>query len=279
MRGTLNFLVKISRPRFWVYLFGTYLVGYTFGLDSPEGFRIPIFWIHLIYFMWMANFWLYGINDLYDEDTDKYNLKKGSYEVRLARERKRTVIKIVKLIGIFSIGLMLMQTVAGALMILIWGMLGWAYSSPPLRFKARVGWDFASNILYGIPGLLGYWQSSLNLPDWKIILAIWLWCGAMHLFSAIPDIKADSQAGLGTTAVKLGLRKSLITCLSLWSLAVVLAGFGLGWWSMIGLIYPGICIYLLVGKKEISAMYKNLPVVNALAGLCLFGYAIWPLIN
>ncbi len=281
MKEELIFIIKISRPRFWIYLFGTYLVGYTFGLDSLLGYRVPLFWIHLIYFMWGANFWLYGINDFYDEDTDKYNLKKDDYEIRLARERRLTVLNIIKLVGILSISLMLIQTIGGALMIMVWGFLGWAYSSPPLRFKARIGWDSMSNILYGIPGLLGYWQSSLSLPDWKIIVAIWSWCAAMHLFSAIPDIKADTKAKLKTTAVKLGWRNSLIACLVLWSLTVILASYGLGVWALFGLIYPAICIYLLIGngKKSITQIYQMFPKTNALIGLCLFGYAFGPLVN
>ena len=65
---------SISRPRFWLYLGGTYLVGYSAGIQQLTDFSTPIFWLYLLFFLLIANVFLYGINDYADED--KYDRNK-----------------------------------------------------------------------------------------------------------------------------------------------------------------------------------------------------------
>ena len=84
----LKSIVEISRPRFWLYLAGTYLVGYAFGAENIYSLQNFNFIIHFLFFLIPANIFLYGINDIYDEDTDQFNQKKGTYEHKLQMDEK-----------------------------------------------------------------------------------------------------------------------------------------------------------------------------------------------
>lgn len=109
-------LFRISRPRFWMYTVGTFLVGVAatwsvFGLTESVQTLISngdkggltstvilffIFVAYLIYFLFAANLLIYWINDIADGDTDQYNDKKQGYESRLQVTSKSLIRSIVK---------------------------------------------------------------------------------------------------------------------------------------------------------------------------------------
>lgn len=102
-------LLKISRPRFWLYLAGTYAVGYSFGITNITDFYNPQFFLYLLYFFIPANFFLYGVNDLFDSDTDKHNPKKSKKEHRANQQTKKATGILILAILLGSIGLFILQ--------------------------------------------------------------------------------------------------------------------------------------------------------------------------
>ena len=78
-------IIKLSRPRFWLYLAGPYLVGMAYSAQTAKQFYSFDFLYPLFYFLIPANMFLYGINDLFDKDTDKLNAKKISKEIRVTK--------------------------------------------------------------------------------------------------------------------------------------------------------------------------------------------------
>ena len=272
----LKTILKISRPRFWLYLAGTYLVGYSFGAENIYSLQNFSFIIHFLFFLIPANIFLYGINDIYDEDTDQFNQKKGTYEHKLQMDEKK-YLKIALLLMVFiAIAVTAFQkdTKVQILFILFFA-LSYFYSSPPLRFKAKPLLDSAFNILYGIPGIIAYVQVTNTLPPLEILIAIFCWTFAMHLFSAIPDIQADKKADLLTTAILFGKRNSLLLCALLWTITslvtINLTGSFIGF---IAIIYPLIPIILIANEKiDLKKTYKIFPFINALVGFILFLYA------
>jgi 4-hydroxybenzoate polyprenyltransferase len=79
----IEYLISVSRPRFWFYLAGTYLVGVVYAIDNFN-FGQGWFWLSLIYFLLPANLILYGVNDLSDREIDLVNPKKnGQKKARL----------------------------------------------------------------------------------------------------------------------------------------------------------------------------------------------------
>lgn len=270
-------ILKISRPRFWFYLAGPYLVGYAFGLNSIYQLNSFYFYIHFLYFLIPANIFLYGINDICDEDTDKFNDKKINYEHLLRSNEKRLLIGIlIACIGLSFILLSFQPLIEAQFLITLFLILSFFYSAPPLRFKAKPIIDSASNILYALPGIIAYFQTTNSFPPFLIILALFCWTTAMHLFSAIPDISADKKAHLKTTALTLGHNNSLIACAALWTITAIATIWTTeSYLSIVVLIYPLIPLLLLINKDfKIKKIYKLFPYINTLAGFILFLYAI-----
>jgi len=266
-------VIKISRYRFWSYTAGTYFLGYLLGAQNFQTIVTPQFILSFFYFLIPANIFLYGINDYFDEDTDKFNTKKGSQEHRLNKQnRKNLQVLLFCSISISFIFLLLITPMSAQLVLLLFIFLSTFYSAPPLRFKSKPFFDSASNILYILPGIIGYIQTSGNNPNFKLILGLWFWAAAMHLFSAIPDITADTKANLKTSAVILGKNLSLLTCSALWALFLYLILPVLPLFlALIFLIYPLIPLLLFLNPStSITKVYWLYPYINNLAGLMVF---------
>src|SRR5688500_16965443 len=89
MKDILTLAFKISRPRFWGYLAGPYLIGYVIGMPTQTALLTPLFFVHLLYFVTVANVLVYGVNDLFDMDTDEKNPKKDTHEHKLKSTEKK----------------------------------------------------------------------------------------------------------------------------------------------------------------------------------------------
>ncbi len=266
-------LINVSRPRFWLYLFGPALIGLAVS-EQPlmYGSNARILALLLLWTL-PANFFLYGINDLMDSDTDSLNEKKDTYERRLATSHRSYVRIGVGLSVLFMLsGFLLTQDVTARLSLAIFIMLGFAYSASPVRLKARPLLDSASNVLYVMPAIMIAAACGQIIPS-SAVVGGWAWSSAMHLFSAIPDISADSQAKLRTTAVVLGAPKSLMLCALLWSVSagVALWFFSFSIVSMIAVGYAALPLFLLRSDREsLFSVYRRMPIVNAIAGFALF---------
>mgnify|MGYP000846397465 FL=1 len=269
----MGFLLKVSRFRFWIYTAGTYVVGYALGASSLEDFFRLEYFAFLLYFFVPANVFIYGVNDYYDRDTDALNPKKDGMEHRVAESERRTLVRGLQAVLLISAALLIFLDPTAALLFLCFLGLSYFYSAPPLRFKARPFLDFSSNMLYIMPGILAYYLASGSLPSVWLVAAGFLHIAAMHLFSAVPDIECDRQAGITTSAVLLGKRVSLLLCLLFWSglaaLALMLTGFH--YLSFLVLLYPAVPLSLLAFSSwRVERVYWYLPYLNTILGGMLF---------
>ena len=76
----LSKLISLSRPHFWLYEFGTFFLGVILAASTLKEVFSPIVVLWGFYFLWPANFLIYGINDVFDYETDLRNPKKAAYE-------------------------------------------------------------------------------------------------------------------------------------------------------------------------------------------------------
>lgn len=293
----LTWIFKISRPRFWFYLLGPFLLGiaaYEF-LDfstSIGNYQIGLILAGL-FFTLPANLLIYGTNDLFDYETDKNNPKKKDYEVLLAPEQRKrfnTILLAVVLpilVVLLATLLLDVNTASKTLtfdpnLVGLWSLTGFlffgiGYSAPPIRAKVRPFVDSFFNILYIFPGLISYGILTEQWPPMYIILAATLWCMAMHAFSAVPDITADKKAGLRTIATELGKENTLLFCFISYGLAGALTFTDLGLLSIIGsTIYLTLMVlaYKASSKAELFSVYKLFPYVNVVLGFTIFWYVI-----
>lgn len=275
MSSMASLAFRISRPRFWLYLGGTYLIGYAIGVSTFVQFLNPFFALQLFFFMFPANLFLYGVNDYYDEDTDIFNPKKDDKEYRVTTKDRRTLLAFIIVSFAFGVVLMLLQPDFIAMALFgVFLLLSFLYSAKPIRFKARPFLDFMSNFLYVLPAILAFYQLRFFIPPILPLFAAFMWTSAMHLFSAVPDIDADKEANVTTTAVYIGAVPSLILCFVFWLTFAVVLVFIVPWntpWSLLMFVYPAIPLYLLLlHKANIEKIYWLYPYWNAIFGLLLF---------
>ena len=269
----LRFLLKVSRPRFWLYVFGPYII----GLAAAAATRSDLFdWrigLFALYFLFPANLLIYGVNDIFDYDTDRLNEKKFDYETMVDRGRHKDLVLWIILFNLpFLVAAAIFVpftwiSIAGFLFFSIF------YSAPPIRAKAIPFLDSAFNILYVFPGVCGYQLLSGSFPPLKILIAGGLWTAAMHAYSAIPDIDADKAAGLRTIATVLGSYGTLAACFVLYTAAAILSAEYLGFISIpLGAVYLILTAasFRSVKTGTLFKLYRAFPLINALAGFLIF---------
>lgn len=270
----LRFLLKVSRPRFWFYLFGPYLVGLIAGIAERGELADWRYAVFAIYFLLPANLLVYGVNDIFDYETDRLNEKKAGYETLVTPERRRRLFFWIAGLNLPFIILAAFQMKLFAFAALqTFLFLSIFYSSPPIRAKAKPILDSAFNILYIMPGAFAFALVTRSLPPAELIIAGGFWTAAMHAYSAIPDIEADQKAGLQTIATKFGAYGTLAICFGLYAAAAFLSAPFLGITAVgLGAAYM---ILMLASVKSVQSgrifkLYRAFPMINIAAGFVLF---------
>ncbi|MFB6255821.1 MAG: prenyltransferase [Haloplanus sp.] len=272
-----RYLVKLSRPRFWLYLAGPVAVGVVYGAASTADLFTPSTLTLFAYFLLPANVLLYGVNDVFDADVDVENPKKEGREVRYDGDR---------LVPMAVVGSGLLVLAPAALTPpLAWPWLasflalGVAYSAPPLRLKVHPPLDSLSNGLYVLPGAAAYAAVAGSHPPLLAVVGGWLWTMAMHTFSAIPDIEPDRRAGIETTATRLGEGPTYAYCAVCWALAATAFGLlDVRFGALIGLYPVGV---VLVARSSVAAdrAYWWFPAVNTVVGALITMGGLWGLVH
>ncbi|UCH34161.1 MAG: prenyltransferase [Armatimonadota bacterium] len=276
--GSAALVLEVSRPKFWLYLAGTYLVGCAAGSARPADLVTLRFWVCLGYFLIPANVLLYGVNDLADGTADRINPRKRGSEHVLEVYEERVVLRAV--LAALFLALPVLAVLSGHVeQALLGGFIALAilYSVPPVRLKAAPVLDAASNVLYALPLFLGFHQFAGELPNTEVIAISFLWTAAMHIFSAALDIDTDRRSGLRTTASALGYRGSLLVCAALWiAVFVLVAGYRiLHPWGLAAICYPLIPLLLMVRPAAAGLQaYRLFPALNAIAGMAAFFVAV-----
>lgn len=272
----LSTLLTIARPRFWPYLAGPWVIGWLASSAVVTDLLSPVFWGGLLFFLWPANFFVYGINDWSDQDTDIFNAKKKGYETAYQSQYHMWVMGLIATVSLVgAVGSFLIESWQGLFLYLGWWFLCCGYSVPPFRFKARPFLDSWSNVLYVFPGVMAYFfQAGFDSVAWVLVLAASCWAMGMHLFSALPDITADAKAKVITTAVYVGFKAATVLTGIYFLLAGVLVAL---YWNMyLGsiatILYVGIVIYTYVfaQSQHVFRVYKIFPLINTTMGFVLF---------
>lgn len=272
----MKLLLKISRPRFWIYIFGPYLIGVAAGAQLAADFVKPEILTFAAFFLLPANLLIYGINDIFDFETDTLNPKKSTYEIRLQQSDHSSLAKWILMINLpfFAAAFLIFRNALLPLSLFLF--LSVFYSSPPIRAKAIPILDSLFNFLYVTPGILSFYLLTGSWPPIKILIAAGLWTAAMHAFSAVPDISADRQSGVNTIAVLLGRRLTIVACLAAYALSAILAAEYLGLVSLaLGAVYVLLMSLSLATTNDafLFRVYKAFPLINAFTGFCIFWFA------
>ena len=271
--GTVRYLVTLSRPRFWLYLAGPVIVGVTAAARTPVDLFAPLAVAFFLYFVFPANVFLYGVNDVFDADVDADNPKKDEREARW--QGGRVVVSALAV-----------SALAGAARFAVTPRVAWPYlvgffalaveySAPPFRFKTTPFLDSLSNGLYILPGAAAFAALSGTHPPLPALAGAWLWTMGMHTFSAIPDIEPDREAGIRTTATFLGESNTYYYCVMCWLTAAFVFTYTHWVFGLILLVYPGLVFGILGIGVDIDEAYWWYPAINTVVGTVFTLIALW----
>jgi 4-hydroxybenzoate polyprenyltransferase len=217
-------LWRAARPFSWI---NTALPFFAMAWATQSAFT-PAIILGTLYFLAPYNLLLYGVNDLYDYESDRQNPRKGgAIEGGLMTPTRSHLmwcaIVLTNLPVLIALGWLSGRQAGAALALTVFVAL--AYSMPPFRTKIIPALDSATSSLHFVlpcvcGGLVA--GATLSALPWDLLFAFFLWGMASHALGAIQDVRYDREAGIGSIAVALGPRYTALFSLVGYSAAVVL---------------------------------------------------------
>ncbi len=193
---------------------GMWLAGYLWNWEV-----LPI----LLWSTLPFNLLIYGVNDVFDQETDAKNPRKGTLEgARISPSEVRPIMLGVLLANApFALYFLFSLPLSATLWMLLYALAFVGYSMPPARFKARPYLDSLSNAAYAFP--LVFTPLALGAsPVWAAALGLMAWSAAKHTFDAVQDTYEDRNVGIETTAVRLGARGVVLWSGAWWAISTIL---------------------------------------------------------
>jgi 4-hydroxybenzoate polyprenyltransferase len=235
-------LFHIARPVLWINTVGPATVGMWLSGALWSWEALPILlWLTLPF-----NLLIYGVNDVFDQETDAKNPRKGTLEgAHIRPEDVRPIASGVLLTNVpFLIYFVLFLPPAAVLWMILYALLFAGYSVPPARFKARTYLDSLSNAAYAFP--LVFMPLALSAPVvWPAAFGLMAWSAAKHTFDAVQDVDEDRRAGIETTAVRLGPKGVVLWSGILWALATACFALVNVPVALINAVISGLLLYAL----------------------------------
>lgn len=202
----LRTLFVSSRPLSWVNTAFPFVAAYLLA----AGLDVTLV-VGAIYFLIPYNLAMYGINDVFDYESDLRNPRKGGVEgAVLERAMHRPMLVAVAVTNIpFLIYLVAVGSPWSwvALTVSVFAVI--AYSSRGLRFKEQPVLDsVTSSIHFVSPAVYALVLAGAVFTPSLIALlgAFFLWGVASHAFGAVQDVVADREARISSIATTFGAR-------------------------------------------------------------------------
>lgn len=204
---TLSALLASSRPISWVNTAYPFAAAYVLTTGRIDAALL----IGTLYFLIPYNLAMYGINDVFDYESDLRNPRKGGVEgAVLAKSLHRTTLLAVVITNVpFLIALVALGNPLSWIVLVVSVFAVLAYSVPVLRFKERPFLDsLTSSAHFVSPAVYGLALAGATFTNGLVALlvAYFLWGIASHAFGAVQDVLADRAGGIGSVATVIGAR-------------------------------------------------------------------------
>ncbi len=239
---TLGLVVLSSRPLSWINTAFPFALAYFLTTQKIDVVMV----VGFLFFLIPYNLLMYGINDVFDYESDVRNPRKGGVQgALLPPELHRTVLVVGSVVPVpFLVALAWWGSAqaTGVLALSLFFVV--AYSAKGVRFKEVPFLDsltssahFVMPAIYGLV-LAGASWSTLTL---SVLASFALWGMASHAFGAVQDVVADRDAGVGSIATAISARGTVRFAVLLYALA----GVSLLWlaWPL-PLIAPVAVLYI-----------------------------------
>src|SRR5690606_24954826 len=198
-------LVGSSRPVSWINTAYPFAAAY---LLAGGGITTALV-VGTLWFLVPYNLLMYGVNDVFDYESDLRNPRKGGVEgVVLSRRWHRLTLWAAALTNLpFVVALVLLGDVFSTVVLAISVFAVIAYSAPGLRFKERPVLDSVTSSTHFVsPAVFGLAiaDAELTTPVLLALAAFFVWGMASQAFGAVQDIIADREGGISSIATVLG---------------------------------------------------------------------------
>ena len=218
-----------SRPLSWINTAFPFAAAYVVTTGRIDALLI----VGTVFFLIPYNLLMYGINDVFDYESDLRNPRKGGAEGALLDPRLH---RLVLCSGVISAApfLVALVVLAGWRHPFAWLVLAVslfavvAYSVRGLRFKEVPFLDsvtssthFVSPAVFGL-ALVG---ATVAPSLVALLVAFFFWGMASHAFGAVQDVRPDREAEIGSIATVLGAARTGQVAMALWAVAGLLMLF------------------------------------------------------
>lgn len=204
-------LLRVSRPFSWI---NTVLPFLAVGLWVQHRITAGLI-LGALFFSLPYNLLLYGVNDLYDYESDWRNPRKGGViEGGLLPPGHARLLWLA--IAVLTLPLLAaiawLSPLSGAAVTLT-AAVALAYSLPPLRFKEIPGLDaLVASLAFVLPAACGAiiaGATPVHFP-WLYLAAFLVWGLASQALGAIQDVRYDRSAHIQSIAAVLGERTTAL---------------------------------------------------------------------
>ena len=227
---TLKALLQSSRPVSWINTAFPFAATYVFFTGR---FDLTLV-LGTLFFLIPYNLLMYGINDVFDYESDLRNPRKGGIEGALLDKslHRLTIWSSVLSCVPFVIYLLAVGNAASGAMLLFAVFTVLAYSVKGLRFKEKPFLDSITSASHFVnPMMFAALLAGHSLLEpvlWQSLVAFAFWGMASHAFGAVQDVKADREGGIASIATVIGARRTTRFAFALYLGAGVLMA-GVSW--------------------------------------------------
>lgn len=260
--------LELLRAKDWR---GYFLIA-SFGFVISKGFLFSLKDIVAFYAIIILLFGFgFSVNDCFDTKEDKL-VKDKKNPVALQKISLKNALIFSMLLAILALALSSLFGTKVFLLCLGSTLLGFFYSSPPLRIKSRPWLDllshglFAGVFIFLIPLLI--FAKELTLVHYLIGFSIFYFSIILELRNHIEDYETDKKANLKTTVCIFGLEKSekLLQYLAVLYPLTLLPIFFLLYQQYLWLFLSLTMVFLFIWRKKYKSI-KNYRIIDIYASL------------
>ena len=201
-------LIQSSRPISWINTAFPFAATYVFFTDRIDLTLV----IGTLFFLIPYNLLMYGINDVFDYESDLRNPRKGGIEgALLDKSLHKITIWVSALSCVPFVAYLVWVGNALASLALAFALFTvLAYSVKGLRFKEKPFLDSITSASHFVnPMIFAALLVGENLAQpvfWQALIAFTFWGMASHAFGAVQDVRADREGGIASIATVIGAR-------------------------------------------------------------------------
>lgn len=282
--GLLTTLFWSSRPVSWINTAAPFALAYflaTGGFDLVGA-------IGTIFFLVPYNLAMYGINDVFDYESDLRNPRKGGVEGSVLERSRHTATLVASAVTTvpFLVYLVLVGSLESSLWLAASAFAVIAYSAKGLRFKEVPFLDSVTSAFHFVsPAIVGWTIAGAELTGgvWACLIAFMLWGAASQAFGAVQDVRFDREADLKSVATVLGARAAVWFALACYAAAVIVLLVAAPWpasgaaFAILPYLAT-VAAYVRVTDADAERTnegWKRFLVLNMLAGFCVTQIILW----